>query len=66
MESFLTTLFFKIPLYYKGKSKLRDFSNIPILNVSLAAFISASQSIFESCDLCVEISHSFLPTILYF
>ena len=26
MESFLTTLFFKIPLYYKGKSKLRDFN----------------------------------------
>ena len=26
MESFLTTMFFKIPLYYKSKSKLRDFN----------------------------------------
>lgn len=34
--------------------------------VSLAAFILASQSIFESYDLYIEISHSFLPTILYF
>ena len=26
MERFLTTLFFEIPLYKKGKSKLRDFN----------------------------------------